>query len=82
MTTRATPLGVLGADHAISRAEALQLYTSAGAALCGGGLSGVLAEGEPCDLVAYREDPLTCEADELLALRPVLTAVDGRLVLS
>ena len=77
MTTRTTPLGVLGADHAISRAEALRLYTSAGAGLCGGGLSGVLAEGAPCDLVAYREDPLSCDADDLLALRPVLTVVNG-----
>ena len=60
MTTRATPAGVLGPEHAISRAEALRLYTVAGARFLGGEHTGTLVTGAPADLVAYRADPFTC----------------------
>ena len=66
MTTRASPAGVLGAEHAITRAEALRLYTVAGARFLGGQATGTLVPGAPGDLVAYREDPFTCPDDRLL----------------
>ncbi|WP_327586194.1 amidohydrolase [Nonomuraea sp. NBC_00507] len=80
MTTRSTPAGVLGPEHAVTRAEALRLYTTAGARLLGSPLNGALVPGAPADLVAYPADPLTCPADQLLTLVPTLTAVGGRIV--
>jgi len=79
MTTRSTPAGVLGPEHAISRAEALRLYTVAGAAFLAGPAAGTLVPGAPADLVAYPADPFTCPAEELLRLSPVATVVAGRL---
>ena len=79
MTTRSTPFGVLGAEHAISRAEALRLYTVAGAELLGQYTGSPLRPGAPADFVAYRADPLTCPDDDLLRLRPALTAIGGTL---
>jgi hypothetical protein len=80
MVTRRTPAGLLGAGHAISRIEALHLYTTAGARLLGGGATGTLVPGAPADLVAYPTDPFTHELDELLGLSPAATVVDGRVV--
>ena len=79
MTTRATPAGVLGPEHAISRAEALRLYTVAGARFLGRADAGTLVTGAPADLVAYRTDPFTCPDEELPALSPAATVIDGRL---
>jgi hypothetical protein len=80
MVTRRTSAGTLGAHHVIRRDEALRLYTSAGATLLGGGTTGTLAPGAPADLVACPADPLTCEAGQLLDLRPAVTVIDGRVV--
>ena len=77
MTTRATPVGRLGPEHAISRAEALGLYTVAGAQFLG--QPGPLAPGAPADLVAYPADPFTCETERLLDLAPTATLVGGEL---
>ena len=79
MTTRATPAGVLGPEHAISRAEALRLYTVAGARFLGGVHAGTLVTGAPADLVAYRTDPFTCPDEELPALSPAATIIAGQL---
>ncbi len=79
MTTRATPAGVLGPEHAISRAEALRLYTVAGARFLGGADAGALVPGAPADLVAYRADPFTCPDEELPGLSPAATVIAGRL---
>ena len=79
MTTRATPAGVLGPEHAISREEALRLYTVAGARFLGGEAAGTLVPGAPADLVAYRADPFTCPDEELPALSPAATVIAGRL---
>jgi predicted amidohydrolase YtcJ len=79
MTTRATPAGVLGPEHAISRAEALRLYTVAGARFLGGEHAGTLVTGAPADLVAYRTDPFTCPDEELPALSPAATIIAGQL---
>jgi predicted amidohydrolase YtcJ len=79
MVTRQTPAGVLGPGHAIGREEAFRLYTTEGARLLGWG-GGMLTPGAPADLVAYREDPMLCEPDRLLSLRPLFTMVDGHIV--
>jgi predicted amidohydrolase YtcJ len=77
MTTRDTPVGRLGPEHAITRAEALGLYTVAGARFLG--QSGPLVPGAPADLVAYPEDPFTCAPERLLDLAPTATVVGGEL---
>jgi predicted amidohydrolase YtcJ len=80
MTTRETPAGVLGPEHAITRAEALRLYTVAGAQLLGRPATGTLVPSAPADLVAYPADPLTCPTEQLLDLTPTATIVGGELV--
>lgn len=80
MTTRATPAGVLGPRQAISRAEALRLYTVAGARFLGKPATGTLVPGAPADLVAYPVDPLTCPAEQLQDLAPAATVIDGQMV--
>ncbi|WP_181809048.1 amidohydrolase [Streptomyces shenzhenensis] len=80
MITRQTPAGVLGPQHAVSRAEALRLYTAAGASLLGHPADTVLTPGTPADFVVYPADPLTCPVDQLLDLTPTLTSVGGRIV--
>jgi predicted amidohydrolase YtcJ len=79
MTTRATPAGPLGPEHAISREEALRLYTVAGAQFLGRPATAALVPGAPADLVAYPEDPFTCAAERLLDLAPAATVVGGEL---
>jgi predicted amidohydrolase YtcJ len=79
MTTRATPAGVLGPEHAISREEALRLYTVAGARFLGGETAGTLVPGAPADLVAYRADPFTCPDEQLPDLSPAATVIAGRI---
>ncbi|HEY6793707.1 MAG TPA: amidohydrolase [Kineosporiaceae bacterium] len=80
MTTRRTTGGVLGPEHAVTRTEALRLYTHAGARLLGRPHGASLVAGAPADLVAYRSDPLTCPTEDLLELAPVLTVVGGEVV--
>ncbi|HEY1822225.1 MAG TPA: amidohydrolase [Trebonia sp.] len=78
MTTRTTPAGVLGPEHAVSREEALRLYTLAGARFLDGAAAGPLVPGAPADLVAYRADPFTCPDEQLLSLSPAATVIAGR----
>jgi predicted amidohydrolase YtcJ len=80
MTTRSTPAGVLGPEHAIDRADAIRLYTVAGAQFLGRPRAATLVPGAPGDLVAYPADPLTCPAEQLLELAPAATVVDGKLM--
>jgi predicted amidohydrolase YtcJ len=79
MTTRVTPAGVLGPEHAITRQEALRLYTVAGARFLGGETAGALVPGAPADLAAYRADPFTCPGEQLAGLSPAVTVINGRL---
>jgi hypothetical protein len=79
MTTRMTPAGVLGPEHAISREQALRLYTVAGARFLGGQAAGQLVPGAPADLVAFRTDPLSCPDEQLPALSPAATVIAGRI---
>ena len=92
MTTRRTPAGVLGPEHAIGRAEALRLYTVAGAGFlsgaapsgsapsgsASGAAAGTLVPGAPADLACYPADPFSCPDEELLSLSPAATVVGGR----
>jgi predicted amidohydrolase YtcJ len=78
MTTRVTPAGVLGPEHAIGRAEALRLYTVAGAGFLSAAGAGKLASGAAADLVAYPADPFTCADQDLLRLAPAATVIAGR----
>jgi hypothetical protein len=80
MTTRSTPAGVLGPEHAIDRADAIRLYTVAGAQFLGKPGAATLVPGSPGDLVAYPADPFTCPAEQLLELAPAATVVDGELM--
>jgi predicted amidohydrolase YtcJ len=70
---------VLGPEHAVTRAEALGLYTVAGARFLGKPATGTLVPGAPADLVAYRDDPFTCAAERLLDLAPTVTVIGGEL---
>ncbi|MFF2660497.1 amidohydrolase [Kitasatospora sp. NPDC058032] len=81
MTTRATVAGVLGAEHAIERAEAIALHTVAAARLTGESAErGSLRPGTLADLTLWPADPLSCPVDELRALLPERTVVGGRTV--
>ena len=79
MTTRQSPVGVLGLGHVITRYEAVRLHTADSARFTGDGhIRGTLAPGLLADFAAYPADPLTCPIDELRGLQPVLTVVGGR----
>jgi predicted amidohydrolase YtcJ len=79
MTTRRTPAGVLGPQHAIGRAEALRLYTVAGAGFLSAPGAGTLVTGAPADLTCYLADPFSCPDEQLLTLSPAATVIGGRL---
>jgi predicted amidohydrolase YtcJ len=79
MTTRATPAGVLGPEHAITRDEALRLYTVGGARFLGGAAAGALVPGAPADLVAFPADPFTCPDEQLPGLSPAVTVIGGQI---
>ena len=79
MTTRQSPVGLLGPGHAITRYEAVRLHTADAARFVGDGqIRGTLAPGKLADFAAYPADPFTCPDDELAGLLPVLTVVGGR----
>jgi len=79
MTTRQSPVGVLGPGHAITRYEAVRLYTADAAQFAGAGqVRGILGPGRLADFAAYPADPLSCPIGELAGLEPVLTVIGGR----
>ncbi|UGS33872.1 amidohydrolase [Capillimicrobium parvum] len=82
MVTRETAVaGVQGARSAIDRRTAFELYTNRAAEFVGeGDRRGSLVPGQLADIVAFREDPLTCELDALTELDVALTLVGGRAV--
>jgi predicted amidohydrolase YtcJ len=82
MVTRGTKhVGVQGAEYAIDRYTAVQLYTAASAELnWESDRRGTIQPRKLADLVAYRSDPMTCPIDELLSLRPIFTMVGGHAV--
>ncbi len=82
MVTRGTKqAGIQGAEYAIDRYTAVQLYTAASAELnWESDRRGTIQPRKLADLVAYRTDPMTCPVDDLLSLRPAFTIVGGRAV--
>ncbi|WP_248704761.1 amidohydrolase [Curtobacterium sp. MWU13-2055] len=80
MTTRRTTLGILGAEHACTRDEALELYTRAGAELLGHDLTGTITVGAPADFAVYPVD-LHHAPDEALAdAHPTLSVLAGEVL--
>jgi predicted amidohydrolase YtcJ len=68
-------------DQRLTGLEVLYGYTMATATVAGdGGVAGRLAPGCRADLTAFAADPVTCDADDLIALPIRLTVVDGRVV--
>ncbi|MEZ5421021.1 MAG: amidohydrolase [Vicinamibacterales bacterium] len=73
--------GVLGADQAITREQALRLATTGNAWLTmEESDKGSIEPGKLADLVVLSEDPVTCPAPRLRGARVLLTIVDGRIV--
>jgi len=71
----------VGGEESISIEEALGLYTTAAAyASFAEGERGSIAPARLADLVVLSGDPTTCPSGELLALRPQMTVVGGRVV--
>jgi predicted amidohydrolase YtcJ len=68
-------------DQRLTGPEVLYGYTMATATVAGdGGVAGRLAPGCRADLTAFAADPVSCDADDLIALPIRLTVVDGRVV--
>jgi predicted amidohydrolase YtcJ len=80
METRGTmTAGVIGADQAIDRFTAVDLYTRAAARLAGDGdLLGAIQPGFLADFVAYDFDPLSVDVEKLPESTPILTVMGGR----
>jgi predicted amidohydrolase YtcJ len=73
--------GVVGAEHAITREEALRLHTSAAAALTGEeAVKGSIEIGKLADLVILNEDYLTVAEDAIEMITPIATMVGGEWV--
>ncbi|MCE5202293.1 MAG: amidohydrolase [Synergistaceae bacterium] len=64
----------------LDRVEALSLYTSGGATVCGEGeMRGTLEVGKAADIVAFMEDPFMVTEPELLKMTVGLSVVDGKI---
>ena len=82
MITRNTiTAGILGPDQAITREEALKLYTI-NSAYCGfdENILGSIEVGKLADLVVLDKDILTCPKDDIRYIRPLKTMVGGKFV--
>ena len=82
MVTRQTrEAGAEGPEYAIDVYTAVFLSTAAGAYLNGESERvGSLEPGKLADIVAFREDPMSCPVEKLADLRPTFTMVGGRAV--
>jgi predicted amidohydrolase YtcJ len=80
LVTRETlAAGVVGPDERVSRAEALWMYTQAGAYLTfEEHLKGSFEVGKLADLVVLDGDPLTCPESEIKDIPVVATLLGGR----
>lgn len=80
--TRKTDRGeIFNADEAISRREALQMYTINNAyASFEEDIKGSIEVGKLADLVVLSADILTCPDSIIREIKPVLTLVNGRIV--
>ena len=80
--TRVTAQGsVINPEEAISREQALKMYTINNAYLTGEEhLKGTLEQGKLADLVVISDDLLTCAVDDIKDITAVLTMVDGKVI--
>jgi predicted amidohydrolase YtcJ len=80
MVTRGTKsAGIQGAEHAISVATALELYTMGTARLNHEqDRLGSITPGKLADLVGYPVDPLAADPDDLPELTPAFTMAGGQ----
>lgn len=82
MVTRKTTKGtVFNPEEAISREDALKMYTINNAmASFEEDVKGSIEAGKFADLVVLSEDILTCHPDSIRKIKPLLTIVDGKVV--
>lgn len=67
-------------SECLDRVEAISLYTSGGAKICGElGWRGTLEAGKAADITAFMQNPLLVTEDELLGIKVGLTVVDGKI---
>ena len=71
-----------GPDQVVTRAEALEMWTSGAAAVLDWPELGRLRAGNYADLVVVDRDPLTCELDDLPGVAVLSTVTAGRTVAS
>lgn len=71
-----------GPDQVVTRAEALEMWTSGGAAVLDWPELGRLNVGNYADLVVVDRDPLTCELDDLPGVNVLSAVTAGRAVSS
>jgi len=69
-----------GPDHAVTRAEALRMWTVDAAKVLDWDGIGSLRTGAWADVIAVDRDPLHCALDELAATRVLRTWLGGRVV--
>jgi hypothetical protein len=70
-------------DQAIDIEQAMAMYTTGAAfSIFAERERGGITPGRLADLVAVSGDPTACAADEVLALRPEMTVVGGRVAWS
>jgi predicted amidohydrolase YtcJ len=71
----------LGADQAISREEALKLFTIYGAySTFEESLKGSIEKGKLADLAVLSDDPLTVPAEKIKDIQVLMTILDGKIV--
>ena len=82
MVTRKDPNGhVYGANEAISREQALRLYTSAASHyMFEEGKKGSIEPGKLADLAVLSADPMTVAEDQIKDIKADLTVVGGKIV--
>ena len=82
MTTRMDPNGVVyGADQAVTREEAIRLYTNGSAASTfEEGVKGSIERGKFADLTVISDDILRCPVETIKDVRALMTMVDGKIV--
>jgi predicted amidohydrolase YtcJ len=82
VVTRKTEQGnIYHADQALSRIQALQMYTINNAyASFEEHIKGSIEPGKLADLAVISEDLVTCAEDRIKEIQVVLTMVDGKIV--
>lgn len=71
---------IIHPDERVTREEALRMYTTWGAYMeFNEDKKGSIEPGKLADLVVIDRDYLTCPEDEIRAIEPVLTIIDGKI---